>query len=257
MVVEGDTERIPTGTGTFGSRSTIVGGNAVAESARKIAAKARRIAAAQLEAAAEDIVFDDGGFHISGASGREVPFAEVAETAYGWGPGPDPGLEETTFYTLDETAYTFGTHAAIVAVDPETGEIDIERYVAVDDCGPRINPKIVEGQVHGGVAQGIGQALYERAVYDDNGSLLTGSLQDYAVPKAFDLPEIETDFMVTPSPTNPLGVKGIGEAGTIAAPPAVVNAVVDALSPFGIRHLDTPLTAESVWRAIDESRQRL
>lgn len=256
-VVEGDTERIPTGTGTFGSRSTIVGGNAVAESARKIAAKARRIAAAQLEAAAEDIVFDDGGFHISGASDREVSFAEVAETAYGWGPGPDPGLEETTFYTLDETAYTFGTHAAIVAVDPETGEIDIERYVAVDDCGPRINPKIVEGQVHGGVAQGIGQALYERAVYDDNGSLLTGSLQDYAVPKAFDLPEIETDFMVTPSPTNPLGVKGIGEAGTIAAPPAVVNAVVDALSPFGIRHLDTPLTAESVWRAIDESRQRL
>lgn len=254
--MEGDTERIPAGTGTFGSRSAIVGGNAVAESARKTAAKARRIAANQLEVAVEDVVFNEGRFHISGAPDREVSFAEVAETAHGRGPGEtDPGLEETTFYSLDETAYTFGTHAALVAVDPETGEIDVERYVAMDDCGPRINPKIVEGQIHGGVAQGIGQAVSERAVYDDNGSLLTGSLQDYAVPKAVDLPEIETSATVTPSPTNALGVKGIGEAGTIAAPPTVVNAVVDALSPFGVRRLDMPLTAESVWTAIEESHQ--
>ncbi|WP_160134777.1 xanthine dehydrogenase family protein molybdopterin-binding subunit [Halococcus salsus] len=253
-VVEGDTERVPAGTGTFGSRSTIVGGNAVAESARAVTAKARRIAADRLEANADDVAFEDGEFHVAGAPDRNLSFATVAEAAYGHGLGEtEPGLDETTFYRLDETAYTFGTHAAVVAVDPTTGEVSIERYVAVDDCGPRVNPTIVEGQVHGGVAQGIAQALSEHALYDENGSLLTGSLQDYAVPKAVDLPSIETGSTVTPSPTNRLGVKGIGEAGTIAAPPAVVNAVCDALSPFGVRHLDMPLDAESVWRAVEDA----
>ncbi|WP_049902569.1 xanthine dehydrogenase family protein molybdopterin-binding subunit [Halococcus agarilyticus] len=253
-VIEGDTDRIPEGTGTFGSRSTIVGGNAVAESARSVATTARRIAADRLEVAADDLVIADGNVRVSGAPSRNVPLAEIVATAHEDGADQsDVGLEETTVYDLERTAYTFGTHAAVVAVDPSTGEIEVERYVAVDDCGPRINPRIVEGQIHGGVAQGIGQALYERTTYDENGNLLTGSLQDYAVPQALDLPEIETDLTVTPSPTNRLGVKGIGEAGTIAAPPAVVNAAVDALSPVGIRHLDMPLTAESVWRAIEEN----
>jgi len=192
-----------------------------------------------------------GAFHVVGAPDRSVPFERVAAAAYraGLPDGLEPGLESTTFYEPDGTAYTFGTHAAVVAVEPETGEVEIERYVAVDDCGERIDPTIVEGQVHGGVVQGIGQALFEHAVYDENGQLTTGSLDGYAVPRAGDVPTIETGATVTPSPTNPLGVKGIGEAGTIAAPPAVVNAVVDALAPFGVDHLDMPITEERVWRA--------
>ncbi|PSQ16293.1 carbon monoxide dehydrogenase [Halobacteriales archaeon QS_8_69_26] len=255
-VVEGDTESVPQGTGTFGSRSAMVGGSAVAESADEVAETARRIAAHELEAAPEDVELADGEFQVAGAPDRSVPFAEVAGSAYR-GPlpdGVDRGLEATTFFEPDGGAYTFGTHVAVVAVDPATGDVDVERYVAVDDCGERINPRIVEGQVHGGIAQGIGQALYERAEYDDNGQLVTGSLQDYAVPKSVHLPEFETDGTVTPSPTNPLGVKGIGEAGTIAAPPAVVNAVADALSPVGVDHVDMPLTAERVWRRIHERR---
>ncbi|MDY6764590.1 MAG: molybdopterin cofactor-binding domain-containing protein, partial [Halobacteria archaeon] len=251
-VVEGDTERIPVGTGTFGSRSTITGGSAVAESAEKIKEKAKKIAAHKLETAEEDIEFSSGEFHVKGAPERSVPFAEVANAAYS-GSLPDDierGLDETTFFEPEGTCYTFGTHVAVVGVDVESGEVEVKRYVAVDDCGNQINPKIVEGQVHGGVAQGFGQALYERAVYDDNGNLITGSMQDYAVPKIFQIPEMETDSTVTPSPHNPLGVKGIGEAGTIATPPAVVNAVVDALEPFGVQHLDMPLTSEKIWRAI-------
>ncbi|GGL56394.1 xanthine dehydrogenase family protein molybdopterin-binding subunit [Halocalculus aciditolerans] len=253
-VVEGDTDRIPAGTGTFGSRSTITAGSALAESAADVREKARDIAASELEAAPEDTVFEDGAFHVAGAPEQSVAFADVARAAYGRLPGDlEPGLEETTFFEQEETAYAFGTHAAVVAVDPETGEVDVERYVAVDDCGVQVNPKIVEGQVHGGVAQGLGQALYEGAQYDENGTLLTGSMQDYTVPKADQIPELTTDATETPSPTNPLGVKGIGEAGTIAAPPAVVNAVVDALEPYGVDHVDMPLTEERVWRAIQQS----
>jgi carbon-monoxide dehydrogenase large subunit len=257
-VVEGDTERVPTGTGTFGSRSTVTGGNAVAESAREVAAKARRIAADRLETTTEDITFDDGAFHVAGAPDRAIPFADIAAVAYG-GELPDeaePGLEATTFYESEATAYSFGTHVARVAVDPSTGEVEIKQYAAVDDCGERVNPRIVEGQIHGGVAQGIGQARYERAEYDENGNLVTGSMQDYTVPKAEHVPAMATDSTVTPSPHNPLGVKGIGEAGTIAAPPAVVNAVVDALAPLGVRHIDMPLTDETVWRAIHGSEQQ-
>ncbi|SDK61686.1 xanthine dehydrogenase family protein molybdopterin-binding subunit [Natronorubrum texcoconense] len=262
-VSEGDTEAIPTGTGTFGSRSTIVGGNAVVTSAEKVLSKVRRIAAAELEVDPERVVYDGGAFTVSGtdgseaatasARGDEVSFAAVAEAAYGRGLPDDlePGLEATTFYELDGTAYTFGTHACIVAVDPATGDVELERYLAVDDCGERVNPTIVEGQVHGGVAQGIAQARYEQVAYDDDGTLLTDAMDSYGVPRAADLPQIETDATVTPSPLNELGVKGIGEAGTIAAPPAVVNAVCDALD---VAHIDMPLTEERVWRAVSEER---
>jgi carbon-monoxide dehydrogenase large subunit len=250
-VREGDTDAVPQGTGTFGSRSAIAGGSAVHESARAVRERIERVAAAELEADPADVVVADGECRVAGAPDRSVGIDEVARIAHGRDrpEGVEPGLEETTFYEPDGTAYTFGTHVCAVAVDPDSGEVEIERYVAVDDCGERINPRIVEGQVHGGLAQGIGQALYERAEYDDNGQLVTGSLQDYAAPKSTQLPGFETDHTVTPSPTNPLGAKGIGEAGTIAAPPAVVNAVVDALEPFGVDHVDMPLTAERVWRA--------
>jgi len=255
-VVEGDTDEIPEGTGTYGSRSAPVGGSSIAESAEKVIAKARRLAAHQLEANEEDIVFDRsaGEFHVEGAPDRSTGWADLAGDAYLTGDVPEdmePGLEATTYYDPENYTFPFGTHVAVVEVDPRTGEIDIERYVAVDDCGPQINPKIVEGQIHGGIAQGIGQALYEGAEYDENGQLLTGSMQDYAVPKSFHIPEMETDSTVTESPHNPLGVKGVGEAGTIAAPQTVVNAVVDALEPFDVDHIDMPLTNERVWRAID------
>ncbi|MFB6171493.1 MAG: xanthine dehydrogenase family protein molybdopterin-binding subunit [Haloarculaceae archaeon] len=255
-VVEGDTDRIPRGTGTFGSRSTIAGGSALAESAREVREAAREIAGARLEADPDDVELADGAFHVAGAPERSVSFREVAQTAYSpvRPPGVDPGLEATTFFEQDGTAYAFGTHGAVVSVDPDTGELDVERYVAVDDCGVQVNPRLVEGQIHGGVAQGVGQALSEQAVYDDNGTLLTGSLQDYAIPKAEHVPEMTTDSTETPSPTNPLGVKGVGEAGTIAAPPALVNAVVDALAPLGVDHVDMPLTEETVWRAIEDAR---
>ncbi|MFB6074586.1 MAG: xanthine dehydrogenase family protein molybdopterin-binding subunit [Haloarculaceae archaeon] len=255
-VIEGDTERIPTGTGTFGSRSTITGGNAVRESAAAVREQAAAIAADMLEGDvdAADVTFADGRATVAGDPERSVDFADVADAAYGFGlpEGHDPGLEATTFFQPDGTAYTFGAHAAAVAVDPATGAVEIERYVAVDDCGERVNPTIVEGQVHGGVAQGIGQARFEHADYDDDGRLRTDSMLDYALPRATLLPDIETEATVTPSPRNPMGVKGIGESGTIAAPPTVVNAVLDALAPLGIDHLDMPLTEERVFRAVRE-----
>ncbi|GAB7095607.1 xanthine dehydrogenase family protein molybdopterin-binding subunit [Halolamina litorea] len=248
-VVEGDTDKVPTGTGTFGSRSTVVGGNAVAESARSVFDKARRIAAAELDADPTEVEPTDSGFAVASEGAEECTFAEIAGAAYGRGlpEGLSPGLEATTFYELADTAYTFGTHAVAVAVDPETGEFDIERYVAVDDCGVRVNPQIVAGQVHGGVAQGIGQARTERATYDEDGGLAAATMLDYALPRANDLPDIEVRTQETPS-HNELGVKGIGEGGTVAAPPAVVNAVVDAL---GVEHLDMPLTPETVRGAVE------
>ena len=251
-VVEGDTDEIPQGMGTYGSRSAAVGGSALVESSQKLVEKAKRIAAHQLEAAPEDVEFENGDFHVAGAPDRSMTITEVATQAYLAHDMPDdmePGLEATSFYDPDNFVFPFGVHAAIVEVDPDTGEIEIEKYVAVDDVGNQINPKIVEGQIHGGVAQGIGQALYEGAEFDDNGQLVTGSMQDYTVPKAEHIPEMETDSTCTPSPVNPLGVKGVGEAGTIAAPQAVVNAVCDALEPHGVEHIDMPLKAERVWQA--------
>jgi aerobic carbon-monoxide dehydrogenase large subunit len=265
-VSEGDTKVVPTGTGTFGSRSTIVGGNAVVESAEAVLATARRLAAAELDVDPDEIAYEDGTFAAVGSgdgrvsgravadAGETVSFADVAYTAYGRSAPEDvgPGLEATTFYEADGTAYSFGTHVCVVAVDLATGAAEVERYVAVDDCGERVNPLIVEGQVHGGVVQGIGQARYERVAYDDDGTLLTDGMDAYGVPRAADVPLIETDATVTPSPTNALGVKGIGEAGTIAAPPAVVNAVCDAV---GIAHIDMPLTEERLWRALEDHRE--
>ncbi|AXG11256.1 xanthine dehydrogenase family protein molybdopterin-binding subunit [Haloplanus rubicundus] len=251
-VVEGDTDEIPQGMGTYGSRSAAVGGSALVKSSQKLVEKAKRIAAHQLEAAPEDVEFENGDFRVAGAPDRSMTITEVATQAYLAHDMPDdmePGLEATSFYDPDNFVFPFGVHAAIVEVDPDTGEIDIEQYVAVDDVGNQINPKIVEGQIHGGVAQGIGQALYEGAEFDDNGQLVTGSMQDYTVPKAEHIPEMETDSTCTPSPVNPLGVKGVGEAGTIAAPQAVVNAVCDALEPLGVEHIDMPLKAERVWQA--------
>ena len=253
-VVEGDTDEIPQGMGTYGSRSAAVGGSALVKSSQKLVEKAKRIAAHQLEAAPEDVEFENGDFQVAGAPDRAMHITEVATQAYLAHDMPDdmePGLEATSFYDPDNFVFPFGLHAAIVEVDPDTGEIEIERYVAVDDVGNQINPKIVEGQIHGGVAQGIGQALYEGAEFDDNGQLVTGSMQDYTVPKAEHIPSMETDSTCTPSPVNPLGVKGVGEAGTIAAPQAVVNAVCDALEPMGVEHIDMPLKAERVWQAAD------
>ena len=244
-IVEGDTRDLPSGTGTFGSRSAALGGAAMVGAAQAVLERAREVAADHLEAAPADLEFADGAFHVAGAPGRAVQLQRVAELAAEDG----ETLEETVEYDPPNYGYSFGTHVAVVEVDPASGEVAFERYVAADDCGNVINPLIVEGQVHGGVAQGIGQALYEETVYDDAGTLLTGSFQDYALPKAVHLPEIETHETETPSPHNPLGVKGTGESGTIAATPAVANAVVDALSPLGAEDVDLPLSPERIWRA--------
>ncbi|PSP60128.1 carbon monoxide dehydrogenase [Halobacteriales archaeon QH_7_66_37] len=255
-VEEGDTDEIPQGMGTYGSRSAAVGGGAIVESAGKVIEKGRKIAAHQLEADPEDVEFENGGYQVAGAPDRSMTIQDVAGASYLAHDIPDdmePGLEATSFFDPENFVFPFGMHAAIVEVDPDTGEIEFEEYVAVDDVGNQINPKIVEGQIHGGIAQGIGQALYESAEYDDNAQLTTGSMQDYAVPKSSHIPEIKTASTVTESPHNPLGVKGVGEAGTIAAPQAVVNAVVDALEPFDVDHIDMPLTNERVWRAINEN----
>jgi carbon-monoxide dehydrogenase large subunit len=256
-ILEGDTAEVSEGGGTAGSRAVPVGGGALRESSGKVLEKAREIAGHRLEVSEADLEFEDGEFSVTGAPSRSITIQEVAEIAYEGAEelpdGMEPGLEATTYFDPSNYTFPFGTHIAVVEVDPDSGEIEFERYVAVDDVGTQINPKIVEGQIHGGVAQGVGQALYEEAVYDDNGNLLTGSLQDYAMPKAMYIPEMEWDSTVTESPVNPLGAKGVGEAGAIGAPPAVVNAVVDALSPFGVETLDTPLFPEKVWRAIEEA----
>jgi len=256
-VIEGDTDEVPMGMGTYGSRSVAVGGSAIVEASKEVIEKSRTIAAHHLEASEEDLEFEDGEFRITGAPERSMSIQDVAQQAYLAHDLPDdmsPGLEATNFYDPENLVFPFGTHVVVVEVDPATGEIDIEQYVAVDDCGNQINPKIVEGQVHGAIAQGLGQALYEGVEYDENGTLISGSMQDYTIPKTKHLPEFETDNTVTPSPHNPLGAKGVGEAGTIAAPPAVVNAVTDALQPFGVDHIDMPLTEETVWRAVQDAR---
>lgn len=254
-IKEGHTDTAPKGTGTFGSRSAVSAGSALVKSARKVVDQGQRIAAHQLETAVDDIEFDAGSFFVEGAPDRSIHIQEIAGLAYQDRSLPEevePGLEASSFVRMP-TTYPFGVHAAVVEVDPASGEIDLQQFLAVDDVGVQINPMIVEGQVHGGVAQGIGQALFEEVQYDANGTLVTGSLQDYSVPKATQLPDLEVDSTITPTPTNPLGVKGVGETGTIGSPPAVVNAIVDALEPFGVEHLDMPVTSETVWRAIGRS----
>ena len=207
-----------------------------------------------LEAAFDDVELNDGRYQVKGVPAKSLTLAKIAEQAYGEGLAPDlePGLEATDYFRPPKLVYPFGAHVAVVEVDRDTGRVDVRDYVSVDDCGVRISPLLVDGQVHGGIAQGVAQALLEEIVYDNDGQLVTGSLMDYAIPRAEDLPSFTTDQTVTETPFNPLGAKGIGEAATIGSTPAVVNAVVDALRPFGVRHLDMPLRAERVWRAIHD-----
>jgi carbon-monoxide dehydrogenase large subunit len=278
-VYEGDTAMIQTGTGTFASRSVSVDGAGVHLAARKVRDKILKIAAHQLEVDPADLEIRGGMISVRGmpldedviASGRlqtpdaaadhphprSVSFKDIAwsaNTGHDLPEGLEPGLNEVAFFDPVNFTYPYGVHIAQVDVDTETGEVTLDRYIAVDDCGNVINPMIVDGQVHGGVAQGVAQALWEEVVYDQNGQLLTGTLMDYAVPFSSDLPMFETGATVTPSPVNPLGVKGVGEAGTIAATPAIVNAVMDALSDLGVSHIDMPLRPEKVWRAVRDAR---
>ncbi|MCL6453386.1 MAG: molybdopterin-dependent oxidoreductase [Alicyclobacillus sp.] len=257
-VIHGDTARIAMGWGTYGSRTTPVGGSALAVATDRVIEKAKKIAAHMLEVSEADVEFVDGSFQAKGAPQRRASFQDVTLQAYlAWNlpAGVEPGLEASAFYDPANFTYSFGTHLCMVEVDAETGDVTIDRYIAVDDCGRVINPMIAEGQVHGGIVQGIGQALYEGAVYDDQAQLLTGTWMDYAMPKARFFPNFETAFTETPSPHNPLGVKGIGETGTIAATPTVVNAVLDALAPFGVREIPMPLTPQRVWQAIQNGRE--
>src|SRR6058998_273637 len=252
VVRHGDTLNTPMGNGTGGSRSLAVGGTAILNATLKVQDKAKRLAAHLMEAAPEDIVVGDGGYRVRGVPDRVVTLGEIAAKAYGAGlpSGIDNGLEATDFFSPPQLVYPFGAHVAVVEVDRETGHVTLRDFVSVDDCGVRISPMIVAGQVHGGLAQGIAQALVEHLVHGEDGQLLTGSLMDYAVPHAADLPLFTTAETVTPTPFNPLGAKGIGEAATIGSTPAIVNAVVDALAHLGVRHIDMPCSPERVWRAI-------
>ncbi len=257
-VRHGDTERTPMGWGSYGSRSTPVGSGALMGAITKIKEKAKIVTAHLLEAAVEDIEYADGKFFVRGVPAKSKTIQDIAlmaNVAWNYPKGLEPGLEASAFFDPSNFVYPFGAHLAVVRVDIETGEVKLERYVAVDDCGRVINPMIVEGQIHGGVIQGVGQALWEGAAYDESGQLLTGSMMDYAIPKADYFPNLELAMTETPTNVNPLGVKGIGETGTIASTPAVYNAVMDALAPFGVAKLDMPLTPERVWRAIRDARR--
>src|SRR6266478_139675 len=278
-VIHGDTAIVQYGIGTFGSRATAVGGTAVLVAIQKLKEKAAKIAAHMLQADSSRLTFESGRYSLQAAiaAGVSEPVVPVGQAPAGALPEPategkssltiqeialaahvakeippdtEPGLSATYFFEPKNFTFPFGTHICIVEIDKETGETKIIKYVAVDDCGKVINPLLVDGQVHGGIVQAIGQALYEEVVYDDQGQLVTGELMDYALPKASQLPWFETDRTETPSPVNPLGVKGVGEAGTIGATPAIVNAIVDALSPYGVKHLDMPVRPEAVWKLI-------
>jgi len=281
-VIHGDTGVVQYGIGTFGSRATAVGGTAVFVAIQKLKEKAHKIATHILKADASRVAFEGGKFSrqaaAASAAGTSEPVVPVGQAPAGALPDPDtegkssltlqeialeahiaknlppdtePGLSATYFFEPKNFTFPFGTHIAVVEVDRETGDIDFLRYIAVDDCGRVINPMLVDGQVHGGIVQSIGQAMYEEVVYDEQGQLITGTLMDYAVPRASHIPDFELDRTETPSPVNPLGVKGVGEAGTIGATPAIVGAIVDALAPFGVRHLDMPIKPENVWRIIN------
>lgn len=251
LIEHSDTAGTPFGYGTYGSRSLAVGGTAMVKSARKIKEKVKRLAAHLLEANPADIEFADGKAFVKGSPDKAKTLGEIAlyaSVGASMPNGEEPFLDETTYYDPPNCTFPFGTHISIVEVFPETGAVEVKRYVAVDDVGNIINPLIVHGQLHGGIAQGMAQALYENAVYDDNGQLISGTLMDYAVPNAAMLPDYEISHTVTPSPVNPLGVKGAGEAGTIGSAQCIMNAVIDALSPFGVRHMQMPATPEKIWQ---------
>lgn len=253
-VHHGDTDKQQFGTGSFGSRSLAVGGSALHMSLEKVVAKAKKIAAHQMGVPEKQVELVNGTFVVEDIPEKTMGFGEVAGEAYhakDLPPGIEPGLEATSFFDPENFTWPFGAHVAVVEIDPDTGDVELKRYVGVDDVGNVINPMIVDGMVHGGVVQGIGQALWETAVYDDEGQLLSGSMLDYAIPVAKNLPSIETDRTVTPTKVNPLGAKGAGETGTIAASPAIVNACVDALKHLGVTHIDMPVTSEKVWRLLD------
>ena len=252
VIMHGDTDSTPEGRNTYGSRTLAVGGSAVFTAVQKLKEKMKQIAAHMLEANVSDVTLEDGKFSVAGTPQKSVSFGEVAMAAHTsntLAPGVEPGLETTTFWEPEACVFPFGTHVCVVEVDKDTGVAEIKRFVAVDDCGLQINPLLVEGQVHGGIAQGIGQALIEGVVYGEDGQLLTATLTDYAMPIAPELPHFETDSTVTLTPVNPLGVKGVGEAGTIGSTPAVANAVADAL---GVAHVDMPFTSEKLWRVIHQ-----
>jgi len=281
-VIHGDTGIVQYGIGTFGSRATAVGGTAVLIAIQKLKEKANKIAAHLLKADAASVVFAGGCYSCApaaaavGASEPVVPVGEApavalhepdtegkssltiqevalaAHVAKDLPPDTEPGLSATYFFEPKNFTFPFGTHIVVVEIDRETGDIKFLRYVAVDDCGKVINPMLVDGQLQGGIVQSIGQALYEEVVYDEQGQLITGSLMDYAIPRATQVPWLELDRTETPSPVNPLGVKGVGEAGTIGATPAIVGAIVDALSPFGVKHLDMPVKPEAIWRIVNQ-----
>ena len=254
-VLKGDTDEVPRGTGTYASKSTQLGGTAAAEAAAGVVERGRQLAADILEVGVEDVVLDrdTGSFHVAGAPQSALTWAELAERAAADGRLVD--LQSESDFTAESPTFPFGAHVAVVEVDTETGAVELLRLVAVDDAGHIVNPLVAEGQVHGGVATGIAQALYEEVAYDDEGTPLTASFVGYLFPSAAELPSFELVEMETPTPVNPLGAKGIGESGTIGATPAVQNAVVDALSHLGVRHVEMPANGERVWRALEAAKQ--
>jgi carbon-monoxide dehydrogenase large subunit len=255
VVLHGDTATAHFGRDTYGSRGTAVGGSAIVMSIDKIIEKTKTLAAALLKSTPDKIEFADGKFFVTGEAKDALGWSQLASEAYvakNLPSGLEPGLEASSFFEPPNCTFPFGTHIVAVEVDRDTGQVKILKYIAVDDCGKQVNPLLVEGQVQGGIAQSIGAALMEKTVYDENGQLLTGEFMDYAIPRAADIPDYLLGSTETPSPSNPLGVKGVGEAGTIGATPAIANAVIDALSPLGVRHLDLPFTPERVWRVIQE-----
>jgi carbon-monoxide dehydrogenase large subunit len=256
-VLHSDTAIAPLGLDTYGSRSLPVGGVAVGMACDKVIDKAKQIAAHQLEASADDLEFSAGVFRVAGSPDKEMPLAAIAFeafTAHDLPDGLEPNLEAQVTYDPPNFSWPFGTHMCVVEIDVETGLVDVLKYVAVDDCGVQVNPMIVEGQVHGGVVQGMAQALFEEAVYDDDGNLHTATFADYLIPGASEIPSITLGHTCTPSPTNTLGVKGVGEAGTIGAAPAVMNAVVDALAGLGVHDVPMPASPSTVWTAIQSAR---
>jgi aerobic carbon-monoxide dehydrogenase large subunit len=249
-VIHGDTAVVPKGIGTFGSRATAVGGVAIYQAAKQVQEKARDLASHLLEVDPEDLTFSDGRFSVKGVPRKGLTIQQIAQQAHAGKNLPkkmEAGLAAESQFEPSNFTFPFGTHICVVEVEPETGKVTLNSYVAVDDCGKVINPLLVDGQVQGGIAQGLGQALFEEVIYDENGQLLTGSLMDYALPRAADLPRLNLTRTETPTPVNPLGIKGIGEAGTIGSTPAIVSAVLDALAPFGVTHIDMPLTPQKIW----------
>ena len=252
-ILHGDTAVVKQGIGTFGSRSQAVGGAALHMAGTKAKSKMAKFAAALLEAHEDDLVFENGMISVKGAPARGKSFADVSHYAYIPVPLPEglePGVSEEAFFEPSNNTYPFGCHISMIEIDRDTGEPTLLRLVAVDDAGHLINPLIVEGQIHGGLAQGIGQAMIEEAVYNSDGQLVTGSFMDYALPRAIDFPRFELHSTVTPTPVNPLGAKGVGEAGTLGSTPSIVSAAVDALSEFGVKHIDMMLRPEKLWRII-------